>query len=492
MKKNYDVLIAGAGPVGLTLANILGQYGHSVCVLEKEKSLFPTPRAVAVDDESLRIWQQIGLAEKMGPFLDAGDNGDTVLTYLDTHGQELMSLIQREKPYGYSKGSVILQHEIDKILLSGLNRFSNRIDVLFGHNIIKCSQTKNVTTVYAEHSGKKIEFTGKYLVACDGGKSVIRSQLGIKMHGFTYPQSWLIVDTIEDRKERTGATVFCDPKQPIATIPLPKNYRRFEFFLREHREANSFSESAVWEFLNRVKQFKIKKIVRHLVYTFNARIADKYRSGRIFLAGDAGHVTPPFAGQGLATGLRDVANLGWKLSERLNGNFSDNLLDTYESERRPHQKKMIKLAVSLGKFMTPKNKASALLHGAIMRIVSKIKFLRNWIEIRGQNIQPVYEKGFIADGKFAGKYFPQPVYNDNGKIKFFDELLGKKFAIISIGEPVDKFLKKSEIKEWKDRGAKFLHLPNETAKLFADFIDISNKHLFIIRPDRFIYKHIEK
>lgn len=488
MKKIYDVVIVGAGPVGLTFANFLAQFGHTVCVLEKEKSLFPTPRAVAVDDESLRIWQQIKLVKKMSPFLEFGNEGDEILTYHDARGKKLMSLFQHGKQYGYAKGAVILQHEIDKILLNGLKRFPNQADVFFDYEVQSCNQTKESVTVCAIHSRKQICLRGKYLIACDGGKSTIRKQLGIRMNGFTYPQSWLIVDTIEERKNRIGAEVFCDPYQPIATIPLPKDHRRFEFFLKEKREANSFSKSEVKEFLNRQKNFKIKKILRHLVYTFNARVAEKYRLGRIFLAGDACHVTPPFAGQGLATGLRDSANLSWKISECLNGNFSDDLLNTYEQERRPHQEKMINLAVSLGKFMTPTNKFSAFLHGMIMRIVSKITFLKNWIELRGQSIQPIYNSGFIKKGNLAGRYFPQPIL----KNKLFDELLGDRFTIVSIGAPIDNFLTKSEINEWEHRNAKFLTLTEQQKYLFSDFIDLSRQHLMIIRPDKFIYAHYKK
>ena len=489
MKSIYDIVIVGAGPVGLTLANLVAGFGHRVCVLEKEKKLFASPRAVAVDDECLRIWQQTKLLDEMKSFLDSGDEGDEVLTYMDASGRKLMSICQNEKTYGYPKGAVILQHEIDQILLKGLNRFPKHVDILFEHEVVDFSQTKNNITIIAKHDNKEILVSGKYLVACDGGRSTIRKNLGIRMKGFTYPQSWLIIDTIEDRQERKGAQVFCDPAQPIATIPLPKNHRRFEFFLRKKFDPNSFSESDTKAFLDKVKNFKIKKILRHLVYTFNARIAEKYRIGRVFLAGDAAHVTPPFAGQGLATGLRDVANLGWKISECLNGNFNDELLDTYECERRPHQKRMIKLAVMLGRFMTPRNKIVAFLRGLAMQIVSKIKPLRKMIELRGQSIQPIYKHGFIKNGNLAGQYFPQPILMDGKKQKLFDDLLGNKFTIVSMGLDVKDVLPTNEIQKWKKMGADFLNVPNDKINLFSEFIDISKKHLFVLRPDRIIYDH---
>jgi 3-(3-hydroxy-phenyl)propionate hydroxylase len=488
VKKSYDVIIVGAGPVGLTFANFIAGFGHSVCVFEKENNLFPTPRAVAVDDESLRIWQQIKLLDEMQPYLEYGDEGDEVLTYLNASGKKLMSIRQHGKQFGYPKGAVILQHEIDKILLNGLNRFPKKVDVLFGHEVQGFNQTNDDVSVSAIHNGQEIKVVGKYLIACDGGRSGIRKQLGIRMNGFTYQQSWLIIDTIEERKERIGAQVFCNPAQPIATIPLPQNHRRFEIFLKDKFEPDSFSENDAKAALEKLNNFKIKKILRHLVYTFNARVSQKYKDGRVFLAGDACHVTPPFAGQGLATGLRDAANLSWKVSERLNNHFEDSLFDTYEQERRPHQERMIKLAVMLGKFMTPKNKLVAFLRGAMMSMVSKIKPLRNLVELRGQNIQPVYKRGFVKNGNMAGKYFPQPVFDDG---MMADEMLGDKFTIVTFGINPSDVLCEQEIGYWKNIGADFLDMPNDKIRFFGDFVDITKNHLFILRPDRIIYQHYQ-
>lgn len=486
---NFDVVIVGAGPVGLTCANLLALYGHSVCVLEKEKKLFETPRAVAVDNESLRIWQSINLLKKMSPFFEEGKEGEEILTYRNAAGEKRLSLFQHGTPYGHAKGAVILQHEIDKVLLQGLNRFSDKVTVLFQHEVQEIKQDKKQISVVVENLGKKRQITGKYLIACDGGKSTIRKELGIKMKGFTYPQSWLIVDTIEERKKREGAEIFCMFQETFATIPLPKNHRRFEFFLKEKREADSFSIAEVNAFLKRSKKFKIKKVLRHLVYTFNARIAEKYREKAVFLAGDAAHVTPPFAGQGLATGLRDVANIGWKISECLKNHFSEELLDSYEKERLPHQKRMINLAVFLGKFMMPQSRLQAALNAVFLKVISWSPLLKNKLSLRGQNIQPIYTNGFIKKGNKAGHYWPQPVEIKNGKNLFWDDNLGSKFTVILSQSMATDFLSDSEIVLWKKRGAKFIELSKKEQSLFSDFLDTHKKHLLIIRPDRFVYRH---
>jgi len=487
--KKFDVIISGTGPVGMTMAILLAKSNLQVLIIDKREKLYDFPRAVAVDDESMRIWQSCGIDIEKNVLV--GKERDTVLKYLSADNKELFSIKQGKEEYGYPKGIAILQNEIENTLLEKLKKYDN-VQVMFDHELIDFKQEKN--HVFAEVLNlEKIKiFKAKYLIGCDGGRSFVRKKLGFKMKGFTYKRPWLVVDLIENRDKIEAGEIWCDYDRTIMTLPLPKNHRRFEIILHEgESEEEVLKDKNLKDLIATRKDIDIKSIKRKFTYVFNARMATSYSKGRVFLAGDAAHVTPPFAGQGLTSGLRDVANLSWKLVKVINDEIDDSLLKTYEIERRPHQKKMIKLAVNMGKIMIPRSRTYSKISSYLLRTLFSNPKIAAKIQIRGMKIQPIYKniKCFIEKGNLAGRYFPQPITSNNFK---FDEILGEGFTVLTINASEEEFIPDVSLECWKNLGAKFLKLSPKVAKSFDGFVDTSKKHLFVIRPDKFIYKHIIK
>lgn len=492
--RTSQVIIVGAGPVGLTLANLLGRHGVQTLVLEKDTTPPNEPRAVSLDDESLRIWQQCGLLEKMRPFIAEGDEGDVVFTYRTRNGRPLFAMTQHGRPYGYARGNVFLFHRVLDVLREGLQRFTN-VELHSGWTVTGCREQQNSVVLTAEdHSGRQREFAASYLVGCDGGRSKIRNAVNISMQGSAYAESWLIVDTFDPALAgeplREGVEVWCDRRCPTASIPLPAGYRRWEFLLRGmlSRQA-SFSGEQIQSLIEQHKPMGSAYIVRHLVHTYKASVARHYRQGRVFLAGDAAHLSPPFAGQGMATGLRDAANLAWKLAHARQGISNDSLLDSYERERRPHQVRMLKLARRMGHMMMPKVRLHESLVILLFGIAGRCNWLRQVMEIRGANITPVYEAGRVRGrGSKTGHLLIQP---EIGNGQLLDSRLGLNYGVITFDSSARELLSTSEYNYWQHRDAEFIQLgpaggTAEAYRSFQTWLGDCRKRLLIVRPDRFV------
>ncbi|MEJ2525997.1 MAG: FAD-dependent monooxygenase [Desulfuromonadales bacterium] len=489
----YAVIIAGAGPVGLTLANLLGLYGVRTLVLEKDPQSPEGPRAVSLDDESLRIWQQCGLLETMRPFIAEGDEGDVVFTYRSRSGKALFTMTQTGRPYGYARGNVILFHRVLDVLRSGLARFPH-VALHTGWTVQDCSsQADRVTLIAIDPQGQTQQLEAHYLVGCDGGRSSIREALQIPMLGSAYAESWLIVDTFDpsqaDQPPREGVEVWCDKRCPTASIPLPGGYRRWEFLLRQKISAADAPEDRFIE--NLIAQRKPEaqgRVVRRLVHTYKGSVAQDYSRERIFLAGDAAHLSPPFAGQGMATGLRDASNLSWKLAYVLMGRAPQELLASYQTERRPHQVRMLKLARRMGAMMMPRTRIQEIVIGLLFSVAGRFRWLRNAMEIRGANITPVYAAPTKKGSSRAGQYLIQPQLAGDRQ---FDDLLGLNETLITFDRPPREALTAEELAEWQHRGAQFLQVRSdgETSGAFQEFdrwLGDCRQRLLIVRPDRFV------
>lgn len=490
---DWQVAIIGAGPVGLTLANLLGLQGIRTLVLEKTSSLPNSPRAVSLDDESLRIWQQCGLISAIMPFVAQGQDGDVVFTYRSRTGSPIFNLTQQGQPFGYARGNVFLFHRVLEKLKEGVGRFST-VDLETGWQVQSLHQSgESVLLVATDPEGAIRKFRVDYLVGCDGGRSTVRSELKIPMLGSSYSESWLIADTRDPAQAGMppgeGVEVWCDQRCPTASIPLPDGFRRWEFLLRQKRDSAALHDDEnILRLINQRKPSAHVEVVRRLVHTYKSCIAERYSEGRVFLAGDAAHLSPPFAGQGMATGLRDAANLSWKLAQVLRGMAPPELLASYELERRPHQLKMLRLARRMGRIMMPRLKLQELLINAALTIVGKSEKLRRLLEIRGANITPVYANQRQAAKTKSGHYLIQPEIGAEG---LFDDLLGLNYTIITFNRPAREVLSRAEKQFWQEQEAAFLQLRPEgdtraAYQAFDRWLSGCEKHLLIVRPDRFI------
>ncbi len=308
-----------------------------------------------------------------------------------------------------------------------------------------------------------------------------------------YEESWLIVDTRTDQLAgqplTEGVEVWCDAACPTATIPLPLGYRRWEFLLRKDRYPDPdrcLEDDFIGSLIRRRKPAAAGRLVRKLVHTYKARIARSYRDGRVFLAGDAAHLSPPFAGQGMATGLRDAQNLAWKLAQVVRGSASENLLDSYQEERRLHQRQMLRLALRMGRMMMPVNRCHAWLVGMVFGVAGSVPALRRFLEIRGQSVTPVYGRG--ERGSKVGQLLPQPRLADG---RLLDDLLGPDYTLIRFGPQQGFGLDEAELKKWRQAGLAILDIAADGVLApvylcFEHWLNGCSGRVLIVRPDRFI------
>ncbi len=435
-KQAADILVVGAGPVGLALANILGAQGVSVRVLERNPSIEPEPRAVTLDDESLRTLQSMGLAQDVLRDVVLGYG----VQYFDWRGRPFAQIAPTREEYGYPKRNAFRQPLLVKALHRGLGRFPN-VSVEFGHEVTGVDPSDRGVDVQvrtADGAEKTLRFG--WVVACDGGRSPMRERLGIPMNGKTYPERWLIVDLDHRSIPLRHTKTYCNPQRPAIRLPGPHGSLRYEFMLKQGDTDQAVLEEPV--FRSWIERFnpedKDLPLVRKAVYGFHARVAERWRAGRILLAGDAAHLTPPFAGQGLNSGIRDAANLGWKLAAVVKGELPASLLDSYEAERKPHAQALIDMALKIGGYMQPKSVPGAAMTQTLLRLLCLARPVRDYILQLKFKPKPQYAHGYFvrSDQLPACELFLQPQVQDrSGAQRPLDELMGGGYAVVGWDGP---------------------------------------------------------
>ncbi len=339
-----DVVIVGAGPVGLTLANILGIYGVRTLVVDERDSLIDYPRGVGLDDESLRTFQSIGLVEEILPHTVPNQ----ILRFYDGHRRLLAEMAPPDARFGWPKRNGFVQPLVDAQLLAGLDRFGH-VQVAWGRRMETAVETADGVTV--EFGPDRPAVQARYVVGCDGGRSATRRLMGVPFDGTTSSTRWVVVDLANDPLGHPNSEVGADPDRPYASISIAHGIRRFEFMIHadetdEQAEDPEFVARLLAPFVPHPDKVDV---IRRRVYTHHSRIAGNFRKGRFLLAGDAAHLMPVWQGQGYNSGIRDAANLGWKLAAVVNGQAGDALLDTYDTERRKHARAMIDLSTLVGR-----------------------------------------------------------------------------------------------------------------------------------------------
>lgn len=431
-----DVAIVGAGPTGLTLANLLGRAGLSVIVIERNPTTVQTPRAVSIDDEALRTMQAAGLVEKVleNVALDCGyqyvTSGNVVFAQVEPTARE----------FGWPRRNAFNQPELEATLREGVARFPN-VKIVFETCCENVKEDEDGVTIHIKcQDGELRTVRARYLAATDGGRSPIRKLIGAQLTGSTYRERWLIVD-LKDTKERLRLTrVLCNPKRPTICLPGPDGRRRYEFMVHKGETDEHISApEKVRELLAMCGPDANTPIVRRQVYTFHARMADKWNTRRIFLGGDAAHLTPPFAGQGMNSGIRDAHNLAWKLTCVVKGELGPGLLDSYFKERSPHAWSLIEMAVNIGKVMMPTSRIQAFVVQSAFRLMRFFPPMHDYFVQMKYKPKPYYTDGFVLpdDGGLSvvGRMQPQPLVErlDRSRVKF-DDLAGNGFALVAFGE----------------------------------------------------------
>ncbi|MGK8508180.1 bifunctional 3-(3-hydroxy-phenyl)propionate/3-hydroxycinnamic acid hydroxylase [Nocardia asiatica] len=452
---DVDVVVVGLGPTGLTLANLLGRRGVRVLVLEREPEYYGSARAVYTDDEGMRIFQTAGAADELA----ADMNVDSTVQWVRGDGSVLAQFNQVDRPLGWPVVNFLYQPYLENTLERALDRYPH-VTVRRGREVVGFDQ--DADRVRVEHAecrgtgygrfpadtdlGTAERVRAKFLVGCDGGRSVVRTGLGIGMSGTSFPERWLVVDL----KARDGVDAFrhlpyfdfvCDPRLPIVSCPQPDRHHRFEFMLtRTQTKEEMEADDTVRRHIARFVDPDEVEVLRKLVYTFNAVVADRWRDGRILIAGDAAHMTPQFIGQGMNSGVRDADNLSWKLTAIIEHGAALEILDSYESERRPHAKAMIDLSVLNKKMVSIDNKAVAAARDIGLTTALRVPGLGGWIRGAKMKPRPRFRRGAYLGlprrglRAVAGTLTPQPEVRDyNGRHRRLDEALGLGFAILGHG-----------------------------------------------------------
>lgn len=329
-----EVAVIGYGPVGATLANLLGQAGIETLVYERSTDPYPLPRACHLDAEIMRIFQNVGLGGVMDELVEpsrgmlfVAPDGNSLFDYED---------FVRAPILGWHEDYVFIQPELDAALRRGVERF-DCVDVRLGVEVNDWEA-----------------LPGRWVVACDGAASGCRRQAGIDFVDLGYDQRWLVVDVMLSRPVALPDIIqqVCDPQRPATFVPSARNHRRWEFRLGAgESEEQMCRPETVWRLLGPWLRPGDGTLVRAAVYDFHATVAATWRRGRLLLAGDAAHQMPPFMGQGMCSGIRDAANLAWKLRAVLRDGAPEALLDSYEAERRPHVERCIELSIEAGRLL---------------------------------------------------------------------------------------------------------------------------------------------
>lgn len=398
-----DVLIVGGGPTGITLALIAAMHGARVIVCEKEAQIYPLPRAAHIDHEVMRIFQSVGAAGRIA----ATSRTTTHYDFLTADGQVLLRFEGSDQigPGGWPAANMIHQPSLEQALRDRLADNPD-IDLLTEWTFRDFEERRDGVAAEFETPDGIRRVTARYLVGADGTRSPVRKAAGIGLNDLRFDEPWLVIDVIVDDFERLPKTnlQICDPVRPTTCVLMGEGRHRWEFMLLpgetpEQALDDTFIKTllAPWDVEGAVT------LERKAVYRFNARIAEAWRKGRILLAGDAAHQTPPFAGQGLCAGARDAANLGWKLGMIACGQASDALLDTYQPEREPHARATIGMAIMMGRTVCMTDPAAAAERNkAMLAARASGRSPDGRVSFPGISVGAV-----LHDTPGAGEYFPQ-------------------------------------------------------------------------------------
>lgn len=505
----FPVVIVGSGPTGLTLANLLGLYGIPLLLVEKNGSTVREPRAVSIDDEALRIMQAAGLVQEIMRDVVPGYGSH----YYSPRGGCFVKVEPTGAPYGYPRRNAFQQPMLEEQLRLGLQRF-RFVRSLYGWQLqgfITKGMRVWVKLVGPEAASREVMCD--YLVGADGANSTVRQQLGICLEGTSFEERWLIIDLVNFRNTFPHTKVFCDYRRPCVSLPGPHSTRRYEFKVHPHeRDEDMLEPSSINRLLVSHEADAAATIVRKTIYKFHARVAPEWHRGRVLLAGDAAHLTPPFAGQGMNSGIRDACNLAWRLAMLVRDQAGSGLLDSYDIERRHHVWQMIRLAQRMGRIMAPANAWSALLTQFGFCVLSAVPVVRDYLKQMNYKPKPRFHQGFIIADELSprdtwvGQLFPQPVVlRADHKSILLDEVLGNRFCLIGRLKQPDEMFSGFNHPVWEKlrigRVAVLLEHcspPSDGAitwvreegdglrKVFA----VYPNHLLLLRPDHYVLTSI--
>ncbi|WP_286785349.1 MULTISPECIES: bifunctional 3-(3-hydroxy-phenyl)propionate/3-hydroxycinnamic acid hydroxylase [Pseudomonas] len=501
--KMLDVAIVGYGPVGQTLAILLGRMGYSVAVYERWQTLYPLPRAVFHDHEIRRVFRLMGLGSELDAISQPSAcyqwfNADwKVLVEIDWSAESIS-----DGPFGY----LFNQPSLEAILDAKAKSIGN-VDVHQGFEVLGIAQNDDFaelrlrrTAIDGLPAGEEQVVLARYVIGADGANSIIRRELGIEWHDLGFEEDWLVVDL----QPKPGVELdvpdigqWCNPARPTTMVPGGPGYRRWEFMRLPHETLEDLqSTDKVWELLAPWVNPQTATLVRHAVYQFRSRIAETWHRGRLLIAGDAAHLMPPFMGQGMCSGIRDAWNLSWRLDLILKGTCAPSLLEGYTPERKPQIRAVIDASVEMGKVVCVADPVAAAERDAA--------FLSG-------NVPPLPPFPGLVDGLIYKTRSGLPagtagILSVHGNIEVdqrtlrFDEAFGRGFQLISVGDDPLQVLS-TEQRAFLDRvGVRSIRLSRDggagtcrdVSGKYHDFFAAEGLQAVLVRPDFYIYGGISQ
>lgn len=436
-----DVLVVGAGPVGATAGLLAGHLGLTAVVVDSSIHVYPKPRAIHFDADIMRIFQSVGLADELSPRVRAtsgalhnGADGEPIRDF---------RVAPTEDDLGWMPHYMFYQPELDALLRQRAGETPG-VELLLGWTCESVRESDDhVLVELRDASGVLRQERARYVIAADGAASPLRKSMGIGLTDYGFDEPWIVVDgEVED--ERLGpdySIMYCDPRRPATYVPGPRGHRRWEFMVLPGEEgARLAAPDEAMRLIRDVTPWLHEgqlTLGRSAVYRFHALVAENWRRGRVLLAGDAAHQTPPFYGQGMCHGIRDVRNLMWKLRAVLRQDADDDLLETYQLEREPHVRAVIEQAVANGRYICILDEDEARVRDARMR-----ELMRNPPPAGPKTWRDLIPglAGGVLDGSGSspapGLLFPQPWVTDASGCRVrLDAALGDDWALLTL-EPL--------------------------------------------------------
>lgn len=498
--KQFQVLIVGMGPVGLTAANLLGQAGIPTRIIEKHSQLSGVPKALFIDDEFFRLLSAIGLRDTIAAHAVYPVDFD----YFSPLGFRIGHVVGRITDHNFPNRAATFQPEFERILAANLGRFAC-VALAFGEELTGFEEHGDGISARVRTDSGDTLYNVDYILAADGAHSVCRKLLGIEYEQVVkYGDRHVVIDVAGDEDDRKVGFTHLGWHRNYMSLPMPGGRRRFEFSITDGEEDDEILQDATLERLFRpYREYRRLHVIRKVAYSFRARLAERMSKGRVFLLGDAAHIMPVFGSQGMNSGARDANNIAWKLAAVLKRGADPDILDTYHEERYRHAAQSIRIAVANGKLQAVRTPPVAILRDIALVIVNLIPSLRRYIREMRYIPRPVVQSrlvfGRAASGTFVGRLLPNPsVRKGDGSEAYLDDVLGLGFALV--GVDVDAPLPAS-VRDTADRiqacivmvrPASARHKATKTTadpialNRFEEVFKLHKDQWLIVRPDRVV------
>ena len=489
---DYDVAIVGFGPVGAVAACLFGQAGLKTLVLDRTDRIYDKPRAVALDHEIARVLQNIGLADALtphvAPFTDS--------RFFGVGGTLIKHLTMAPEPYplAWTPSMVFMQPPVEQLLR---DRAATSANVTIRLNQTMETFTQDDTGVTLQTSGEAgaQTFRTKYLIGCDGASSTVRRIAGLELDDLGFDQPWLVVDIMANEaglaRLPTTSVQYCDPTRPTTFVICTGNHRRWEIRLNDDEDPRAMEHpEAVWRLLSRWITPQEATLWRSASYRFHALVAKEWRNNRVFIAGDAAHQQPPFLGQGLCQGVRDIANLAWKLQARLAGHAPDALLDSYGTERGAHVRRLTTIIKGIGGIVGERDPAAASARDA--RLLAEAGGTIR--PVPRQDLMPGLAAGALAeqDHPARGTLFPQPwIETAQGPARLDDVVGPGAVLVLAQATDVDASAVPTGVQvvacATADRTAAGVIVIQEQDGVLRDWFARHKVAAALVRPDHYVF-----